>query len=65
MADDNKHKHLSEEQRKEIFLAPVDAQDHEMGVAQSRQQVRHRFGVTDSEIRQIESEGIEQQWPPL
>ncbi len=56
---------LSEDRRKEIFLALVDAQDHEMGVAQSRKMMAQRFGVSESQVRQIEHEGLAQQWPPL
>ena len=56
---------LSEERRKEIFLALVDAQDHDLDVPQSRQLVVQRFGVSDSQVRQIEREGMENQWPPL
>jgi hypothetical protein len=56
---------LSEDRRKEIFLALVDAQDHEMSVAQSRQLMTQRFGVNESQVRQIEREGMAQQWPPL
>ena len=56
---------LSEDRRKEIFLALVDAQDHEMSVAQARKLVIQRFGVSESQVRQIEREGLELQWPPL
>jgi hypothetical protein len=56
---------LSEPQRKEIFLALVEAQDHEMTVAQSRKMVAERFGIAESLIRRIEREGLDQQWPPL
>lgn len=56
---------LSEERRKEIFLALVDAQDHEIDVAQSRKLMIQRFGVSESQVRQIEREGVENQWPPL
>jgi hypothetical protein len=56
---------LSEERRKEIFLALVDAQDHEMDVPQSRKLVVQRFGVSEYQVRQIEREGMENQWPPL
>jgi DNA-directed RNA polymerase sigma subunit (sigma70/sigma32) len=56
---------LPEERRKEIFLALVDAQDHEMTVAQSRQAVAARFGVSESQVRQIEREGLDNNWPPL
>jgi hypothetical protein len=56
---------ISEERRKEIFLALVDAQDHEMSVAQSRTLMAERFGVNESQVRLIEREGIESEWPPL
>jgi hypothetical protein len=56
---------LPEERRKEIFLALVDAQDHEMGVNQSRQHVAQRFGISETQVRQIEREGLDNDWPPL
>jgi hypothetical protein len=56
---------LSEEQRKEVFLALVDAQDHDMGVVQSRQHVAARYGVSEEQIRHIEREGLDNCWPPL
>ena len=56
---------LSEDRRKELFLSLVDAQDHEMSVAQSRTLMAERFGVNESQVRQIEREGIELGWPPL
>lgn len=51
--------------RMEIFHALVDAQDQEMGVPQSRKMVAERFGVSEHQVRQIEQEGLERQWPPL
>jgi len=58
---------LPEERRKEIFLALVDAQDHDpqLRVAQSRKMIAERFGITENQLRKIEREGIESQWPPL
>jgi hypothetical protein len=56
---------LSEPRRKEIFEALVDTQDHEMTVAQSRQFVAQRYGIKESEIRQIEREGLDRRWLPL
>jgi hypothetical protein len=56
---------LSEAKRKEVFLALVEAQDHEMDVAQSRKSVVQRFGISESQIRKIEREGLDRQWPPL
>jgi hypothetical protein len=49
----------------EIFLALVEAQDQEMSVARSRKYIAERFSITESQVRQIENEGLERQWPPL
>ena len=65
MTQDQVPEQLAEGKRKEIFLALVDAQDHEMNVAQSRKLVGQRFGINESQVRQIEREGLECQWPPL
>jgi hypothetical protein len=51
--------------RKEIFHALVDAQDQEMGVLQSRKFIAERYGVSENQVRQIEREGLDAQWPPL
>jgi DNA-directed RNA polymerase sigma subunit (sigma70/sigma32) len=56
---------LTELQQKAIFEALVEAQDQEMTVAQSRQFIAGRFGVTEERVRQIEREGLERLWPPL
>jgi hypothetical protein len=56
---------LSELRRKEIFEALVDAQDHEMAVSQSRNLIAERFRIKETEVRQIEREGLDRQWPPL
>jgi hypothetical protein len=65
MAEDGEAGQLSEDRRKEIFLALVDTQDQEVGVARSRRVVAERFGVSESEVREIEREGLDRQWPPL
>ena len=51
--------------RQEIFKALVDAQDQEMGVARSRKVIAERFGISESQIKEIAQEGLDQQWPPL
>lgn len=56
---------LPEDRRQEIFRALVEAQDGEMSVSQSRQQVARLFELTEAEVRQIEREGLDRQWPPL
>jgi hypothetical protein len=49
----------------ELFLALVEAQDGQMSVAQSRTAVADRFGVSEQQVRQIEREGLDGNWPPL
>lgn len=56
---------LSEDRRKEIFLTLVNAQDRQMDVAQSRKFVAQQFEVSDNQVRHIEREGLQHQWPPL
>jgi hypothetical protein len=51
--------------RKEIFLALVETQDKEVGVARSRRVVAERFSVPESLVRAIEEEGLDHEWPPL
>jgi DNA-directed RNA polymerase sigma subunit (sigma70/sigma32) len=58
-------KTLSEDQRKELFLALVQAQDSDMSVPQSRKMIAKEFGVSEQRVKQIEQEGLEGQWPPL
>src|SRR5437868_723017 len=65
MTEDRTAEDLTEDRRKEIFLALVEAQDKAMSVAQSRQLIAERFGVSDAQVKDIEREGLDNQWPPL
>jgi 4-hydroxy-3-methylbut-2-enyl diphosphate reductase IspH len=56
---------LSERQRREIFQALVEAQDNAMTVRQSRKVIAERFGISEKEMKEIEIEGLDRQWPPL
>jgi hypothetical protein len=56
---------LSEAERKDVFRALVEAQDGRMSVAQSREEVARRFGISDQQLRRIEQEGVDGDWPPL
>ena len=58
-------KPLPEPRRKELFLALVEAQDHGMSPAASRKLVAWRFGVSEGQVREIEEEGLDKEWPPL
>jgi hypothetical protein len=65
MTHDQNPEQLAEDRRKEIFLALVNAQDQEMDVLQSRRFVIQRFKISESQVRLIEREGLQHQWPPL
>ena len=56
---------LSLERRQEVFAALVDAQDNGLPVPQSRQLISERFGISEGEVRLIEREGLDNNWPPL
>ena len=56
---------LPEPQRKEAFAALIQAQDEEMPVARSRTMVAHRYGISETQVREIERQGLDNQWPPL
>ena len=57
--------HYSEEYRRKIFLALVEAQDNEMPVPESRKAIAERFGISDETLQRIEREGLDNDWPPL
>jgi hypothetical protein len=56
---------LPRAERQAIFLALVQAQDAGASVAQSLKEVSQRFGITEQQLKRIEQEGIDGQWPPL
>jgi hypothetical protein len=64
MTQDSGSGQLTEDRRKEIFFALVDAQDHDMDVAGSRRHIVQRFEISEGLVRQIEREGLERKWPP-
>jgi predicted Zn-dependent protease with MMP-like domain len=56
---------LSEALRKEIFAALVEAQDQEMRVAESRHEIARRYGISEDDLREIERQGLDNDWPPF
>jgi len=58
-------KRLTLQQRKEIFHALVTTQDVVSNVPRSRQIVTEKFEITEAQLRAIEDEGIDKEWPPL
>ena len=61
--NDMRAKRLTLVQRREIFHSLVTTQDMGlMSVAESRQHVTKQFEISDSQLRQIEDEGLEKEW---
>lgn len=59
-------KRLTIQQRKEIFQALVATQDTIGGnVRKSYEMVTEQFEITDNQLKQIEDEGLDKEWPPL
>ena len=58
-------KRLTVQQRQEIFYDLVRTQDEVLNVPRSRQIVTERFDITEAQLRQIEDEGLDKEWPPL
>jgi hypothetical protein len=56
---------LTLQQRREIFHDLVLTQDVVPNVPHSRQIVTKKFEITEAQLRQIEEEGLEKEWPPL
>jgi len=56
---------IPEETRREIFLALVAAQDKKVPVRHSRDKVASQFGVSYQQVKAIEEEGLDNDWPPL
>lgn len=53
------------EQRQVIFKALVEAQDGGLSVTASRTAVAKQFAVSEEQVKRIEREGSDNQWPPL
>ena len=51
--------------RRSIFADLVLEQDQGVGVRASRFAVARRHGITVDDVRRIEQEGLDLQWPPL
>ena len=58
-------KMLSLERRQDVFAALVNAEDNGVPVRQSRKLISERFGICEGQVRLIEREGLDNNWPPL
>ena len=57
---------LTIQQRREIFQDLVQTQDSmPLQVKQSYDLVTERHEISKAQLKQIENEGLEKQWPPL
>lgn len=56
---------LTAEEKRDLFRLLVESQDSGTTVAESRQQLANKFGLSVPEVVQIEREGIANNWPPL
>jgi hypothetical protein len=56
---------LSNDLRRAIFLALVESQDAGASVEVSHKAIALRFDVTLQQVKAIEREGLDGNWPPL
>ena len=56
---------LPEADRRKIFLALVEAQDSGVSVVESRRVIGKSFNLSEHQVRLIEQEGLDNEWPPL
>jgi hypothetical protein len=56
---------LPESRRRELFHLLVVAQDYAMSVTEAREMACDLFGLEETQVVQIEQEGLESTWPPL
>ncbi len=58
-------KRLTLQQRQEIFHDLVLTQDMVTDVPRSRQIITEKYDIPEEQLRSIEEEGLDNEWPPL
>ncbi len=58
-------KRLSTEEKKEIFSHLVATQDEVHNVRKSYEMVTDHFDISEEQLKAIQEEGLEHEWPPL
>ncbi len=58
-------KRLPVEKRMEIFLNLVQTQDTMHNVRKSYEAVTESHEISEEQLKQIEQEGLDNEWPPL
>jgi hypothetical protein len=56
---------LTKQQKRDIFRDLVSIQDLGNPVRRSRELVMEKFEISDNQLKEIEDEGLDEQWPPL
>ncbi len=56
---------VPEERRRAIFKTLVETQDSGLSPPKSRAEVAKQFEITENQVRRVEQEGLEKEWPPL
>ena len=56
---------LTNDQRRDIFRALIEAQDAGQSVAESLKATAEKFQVSQDMVKKIEIEGVGKEWPPL
>jgi len=56
---------LSTEEKKEIFSHLVATQDSVHNVRKSYEVVTDHFSISEDQLKAIEQEGLDNEWPPL
>ena len=56
---------LSTDEKKEIFSHLVATQDAIHNVRKSYEVVTEHFAISEEQLRAIEEEGLDNEWPPL
>jgi hypothetical protein len=65
LVENDMSKRLNTAQRKEIFLSLVETQDNVQNVRKSYDVVTERYDISEEQLREIEEEGLDNEWPPL
>ena len=58
-------KPMTTQQKQEIFLNLVATQDEVQSVRKSYEVVTEKYDISEEELRAIEEEGLDKEWPPL
>jgi len=58
-------KRLSTEEKMEIFSQLVATQDAVANVRKSYEMVTEQYEISEAQLKAIEDEGLDNQWPPL